>query len=65
MLGDHCGVDTSAHVELTGYTHEAGVTGGNKVVQHGVGDLLMKGPLFAEGPHVHLQRLQLNTLLAR
>ena len=60
VFGHDVGEDAAAHVELGGEAHETGLGGGNQVVQHAVGHILMEMPFVAESPDVQLQALQLH-----
>jgi hypothetical protein len=53
MLGNHVGVNPAAHVPAGGDAGEAWRDGGDDLVQHVVGDLLVEGADVAEAPHEH------------
>ncbi len=50
-------------IELGGQAHETGLGGGDQVVQHAVGHVLVEMPFVAERPDIQLQALQFHAFL--
>lgn len=62
MLGNDCGEYATPHVEFRRKSHEAGLRGGNQIIEDLVRHCFMESAFVAVGPDIKFQTFQLDAL---